>query len=153
LVRDEATHAYRFTLESAWLLSLAQDSARRKGAASVSSLFLLDAMLVLPGPARVVLVERLNLSASGFGRHLMGSGPAHQANKRLPLNEEVQCILGYAIGEAWNRGHMAVSPLHLALGIARADQNSALDVLAELGVSQADFLKAFETAMPPTVGG
>jgi hypothetical protein len=73
------------------------------------------------------------------------------ARTRLPLAEETQRILGYAIGEAWNRGHLAVAPLHVAMGLARAGRNAALDVLAELGVSQADLADVIEAAMPPSV--
>jgi hypothetical protein len=73
-----------------------------------------------------------------------------QDKTRLPLEEEVQRILGYAIGEAWNRGHLAVTPLHIAMGLARADLNAALDILAELGVSQAELVDAVACVMPPS---
>src|SRR5258706_610180 len=43
-VRDEATHAYRLTLESAWLLSLAADFAKQFASSRVSALHLLIAM-------------------------------------------------------------------------------------------------------------
>lgn len=150
-IRDEATHAYRFTLESAWALSLAMDTARRTGSAQVSSLHLLAALVALPGPAQEALSGTLGVEAEDLWRRL-GAGFAHRgAAGRLPLSEDVQRILGFAIGEAWNRGHLAVTPLHLAMGLARADRHPALDVLADLGVPQADLLDALDAAMPPPV--
>ncbi|MBN1428218.1 MAG: hypothetical protein JXB07_07525 [Anaerolineae bacterium] len=149
-VRDEATHAYRFTLESAWLLSLAMDTARRQGAARVSSLHLLSALASLPGPAQEVLIGELGLDGEALSRRMQGAAQP-VARARLPLAEDAQRILGYAIGEAWNRGHLAVAPLHVAMGLARAERHAALDVLAELGISQADLIDALEAAMPPPV--
>ena len=37
------------------------------------------------------------------------------------------------------------------MGLARAERHAALDVLATLGVSQADLEEALEAAMPPPV--
>ena len=151
VIRDEATHAYRFTLESAWLLSLAMDTARRQGAPRVTNLHLLAAMLSLAGPVQTVLVDELGLGPEALARHLHGFNLGERAQGRLPLGDDVQRALGYSIGEAWNRGHLAVSPLHLAMGIARTERNPALDALAELGVSQADLVEALDSAMPPAV--
>lgn len=150
-MRDEAAHAYRFTLESAWLLSLAMDSAHRQGAARVGSLHLLAALIALPGPAQEVLIGDLSLSQESLLRRVPGTAGSAAARTRLPLAEDTQRILGYAIGEAWNRGHLAVAPLHVAMGLARAGRHAALDVLAELGISQADLLDALEAVMPPPV--
>jgi ATP-dependent Clp protease ATP-binding subunit ClpA len=149
--RDEAAHAYRFTLESAWLLSLAMDTARQRGAARVGSLHLLAALMTLPGPAQEVLTADLSLNVESLLRTLQGVAGSVVARARLPLAEETQRILGYAIGEAWNRGHLAVAPLHVAMGLARAGRHAALDTLAELGVSQSDLLDALEAVMPPPV--
>lgn len=151
VIRDEATHAYRFTLESAWMLSLAMDTARRQGAARVSNLHLLAAMLSLAGPVQAVLTEELGIAPEALARYLHGFALGGQPQGRLPLGDDVQRALGYSIGEAWNRGHLAVSPLHLAMGIARTERNAALDALAELGVSQADLVDALEASMPPNV--
>jgi ATP-dependent Clp protease ATP-binding subunit ClpA len=150
-IRDEATHAYRLTLESAWLLSLATDIARRHGAAKVSSLHLLAALITLPGAARDVLRDQLGVHPDDLLRHLSVGAGAHYAAARLPLFEDVQRILGYAIGNSWNRGHLAVTPLHVAMGFARAERHIAHDVLATLGVSQADLEEALEAVMPPPV--
>lgn len=152
-VRDEATHAYRFTLESAWILSLATDTAHRLGAARVSSLHLLLALLTLNSPALDVLGGYLSVTADQVLSLISPSATAPVTKGRLPLGDDVQRVLGYAIGEAWNRGHLAVTPLHLAMGLAKAERHSALDVLADLGVSQADLLDALERAMPPPVIG
>ncbi len=152
-IRDEATHAYRFALESAWLLSLAMDIARRQGAERVSSLHLLAALTIMPGAAQEVLAGRFGLSGEVIGQFLPAAQVPRQGYVRLPLSEDVQRILGYAIGEAWNRGHLAVAPLHLAMGLARAERHAALDLLADLGVAQADLLDALEAAMPPPVKG
>jgi ATP-dependent Clp protease ATP-binding subunit ClpA len=149
-VRDEASHAYRFTLESAWLLSLATDTARRFGAAQVSSLHILSALVAMPGPAQDVLSGGLGLDADILARRMQG-GALVATRGRLPLAEDAQRILGYAIGEAWNRGHLAVAPLHVAMGLARGGHHAALDVLAELGVSQSGLIDALEAVMPPPV--
>lgn len=149
-IRDEATHAYRFTLESAWLLSLATDHARRQGAGQVGAVHLLAALTLLESPAREVLVGRFGLSPG-----LLFPEPPRSAVEysrgRLRLASDVQRILGYAIGEAWNRGHLAVAPVHLAMGLAHGERHAALDVLADLGVSQADLVDALEAVMPPPV--
>lgn len=150
-MRNEATHAYRFTLESAWLLSLAMDTARQRGAAQVDSLHLLAALIALPGPAQDVLMGELSLSRESLLRSAAGMARSVEPHGRLPLADDTQRILGYAIGEAWNRGHLAVAPLHVAMGLARAGRHTALDVLADLGISQADLLDALEAVMPPPV--
>lgn len=149
VVREAASHAYRFTLESAWLLSLATEVARRYGASMVNSLHLLAALLTLDSPARRVLAESLSVRVEDVERRMRRAESSRHGGGRLPLGEDVQWSLGCAIGEAWNRGHLAVAPLHLAMGLARADQHAALDVLAELGVSQADLVDALDTVMPP----
>lgn len=150
-IREEAVHAYRFTLESAWLLSLAMDTARRSGSARVTSLHLLAALMSLPSDAQAVLVEHFGLSLEDLWRRMQAAVMPSAIEPRLPLAEDVQRILGYAIGEAWNRGHLAVTPLHVAMGLARADRHAALDVLADLGVPQASLTDALEEVMPPPV--
>jgi ATP-dependent Clp protease ATP-binding subunit ClpA len=150
-VRDEATHAYRLTLESAWLLSLATDTARRHGAGKVTSLHLLVALITLPGTAQDVLRDQLRVTLGDLLRQFPEGSASHSSAARLPLSEDVQRILGFAIGESWNRGHLAVTPLHIAMGFARAERHAALDVLATLGVSQADLEAALEAVMPPPV--
>ncbi len=148
-VRDEATHAYRFTLESAWLLSMAMDIAREHNAAAINSLHLLAALLSVESPARTALAESFGLNLDRLRRHMRQSAGLGTSRGRLPLGEDVQRILGYAIGEAWNRGHLAVAPLHLATGLARAGRHVALDVLADLGIPQAELADALTAAMPP----
>lgn len=150
-IRDEATHAYRFTLESAWLLSLSTDMARRQGAVRVSNLHVFAAMLEMDGPVQEALAEGLGLRYDALARYLHGFGAGPAGHGRLPLGDDVQRALGYSIGEAWNRGHLAVSPLHIAMGVARTERNAALEVLAELGISQAELIEALEGAMPPPV--
>jgi ATP-dependent Clp protease ATP-binding subunit ClpA len=151
VTRDEATHTYRFAIESAWLLSLAADIACRYGAPGVSTLHLLVAMLALPGPTQTIIVDRLGLQQDALDHCVQGPPLALPAPSRLPLGGDLQRALGYSIGEAWQRGHQAISPLHLAMGIARSERNAGLDALAELGISQADFISALETALPPSV--
>lgn len=148
-IQDEQTHAYRFSLESAWTLSLAHDYARRLGGGRVSSLHLLLALLVLEDTkAYTVLVDRLGLSAEAVLSEIGASGAVSEySSVRLPLNDDLQRILGYAIGEAWNREHLAVRPIHLALGLTRTERCPALDVLAGLGVSQSGLVDALETVL------
>jgi ATP-dependent Clp protease ATP-binding subunit ClpA len=148
--RDEATHAYRFTLESAWLLSLASDTARENGGSAVNSLHLLYALLSLDSNAQRVLLSEFQLRREDVLRRMRRADSTMRSSARVPLADEVQIILGYAIGEAWNRGHLAVAPIHLAMGLARAEKSTALDVLAELGVSQADLTDQISSEMPPT---
>lgn len=153
VIREEAAHAYRLTLDSAWLLSLAMDTARNQGAVRVSSLHLLTALLKLSGPVQTLLVETLGVSADELPRQAHIPPLAPSSKSRLPLDDHVQRILGYAIGEAWNRGHLAVAPLHLAMGLARAERNPALDLLADMGVPQALLLEELEHVMPPPTAG
>jgi len=147
-IHDEATHAYRFSLESAWVLSLAHDYAHRLGGGRVSSLHLLLALLALEGTdAHEVLVVKLGLSADAILAESDAAPSGTHGPARLPMNDDLQRILGYAIGEAWNRGHLAVRPTHLALGLARTERCRALDALAGQGISQADLLDALEMAL------
>jgi ATP-dependent Clp protease ATP-binding subunit ClpA len=150
-IRDEATHAYRFTLESAWLLSAATDIARRLGAERVTALHLVAALVSSPGPVRDLLEGRFSVTPDDLWRAMPGSAVAARRAGRLTLGADVQMILGYAIGEAWNRGHQAVTPVHLAAGLARVERHAARDVLAGLGVSQADLLDALDDILPPGV--
>lgn len=149
-IREEAAHAYRLTLESAWLLSLAMDIARQHGATMINSLHVLAAIIGMQSPAQVALVEAFDLRVEDIKRRIRIQKSAVQGGVRLPLGEDVQRILGYAIGEAWNRGHLAVTPLHIAMGLARAENCLALDVLAELGAPQADLVDVLSAAMPPS---
>jgi ATP-dependent Clp protease ATP-binding subunit ClpA len=151
-IREEATHAYRFTLESAWLLSLASDHARQDGAAAITCIHLLAALLVLEGPVRELLVSQHGLSVEEVKLHLrrISSSTGNQtiSEKRLSLDEDVQVILGFSIGEAWNRDHLAVSPIHIAMGLARATDSPALELIADWGVSQAELIDAVTSIMP-----
>jgi len=149
-IQDEGAHTYRFTLEGAWVLSLAMDVARRYSAGLVTSLHLLVALISLHTTARNVLVDQMGLSAEALDPYLT-SGAAPPGAGRIPLSEEAQHILGYALGEAWNRGHLAVTPLHMAMGLARGERNAALDVLAELGIMQAELEDAIAAVMPPPI--
>ena len=151
-VREEATHVHRFTLESAWLLSLATDIARRHGSNQVTTLHLLGALLSLIGPAQEVLVDELGLSLDDLSRRMRPARELPLTSTRIKLDNQMQRVLGYAIGEAWNRGHLAVTPLHIAMGLARAEQDPVLDMLAELGVSRSLLLDHLEAVMPPPVG-
>lgn len=152
-IREEANHAYRFALESAWVMSLAVDAARRMGAQRVTAVHLLVALVALPGPAQRVLSDGLGVTEERLVSYLATAVVDIPDQRRLPLDRDVQHILGRAIGEAWNRGHVAVEPLHLAMGLARADRHPALDLLADLGVPQATLFAALDAAMPPEVAG
>ncbi len=154
-IREEATHAYRFTLESAWLLSIATDHARQVGATVVTSVHLLAALLVLEGPVREMLTSQCGLSIEEVKLHLRRtattSGGHTPAEKRIPLDEDVQQILGYAIGEAWNRDHLAVSPVHIAMGLARLRDSSVLDLLVSWGIPQAELIEAISSIIAPSL--
>jgi ATP-dependent Clp protease ATP-binding subunit ClpA len=150
-VRDKAVHAYRLTLESAWALSLAMDVARRQAAGRVNSLHLLMALVSLSGPVQDMFAAEFDLDQEALSGQAGASAGSRPTRGRLPLAEDVQRILGYAIGEAWNRGHLAVTPIHLGMGLALADRHTALDVLADLGVSQAALTEALKAIMPPPV--
>ena len=151
-VRDEATHAYRFSLETAWVLSLAANHARRMGGERISSLYLLLALMNLENTAAYeVLVGNFALDAERIMSHMQGATVPKYTQARIPLNDDVQRILGYAIGEAWNRGHASVRPIHLLMGLARSERVIAHDLLAEYGISQDVLTDTVEAAMPPTV--
>ena len=152
-VRDEATHAYRFTLETAWVLSLATNHARRLGGERVSSLHLLLALMTLENTvAHDVLVGTFELDSERIVHHIGSASLPKYSKSRIPLNDDVQRILGYAIGEAWNRGHASVRPVHLLMGLALSERAIALDVLAEYGISRSILTEEVETVMPPIVG-
>ncbi len=151
-IREEATHAYRFTLESAWVLGAATDTARQLGAARVTSLHLLAALLGAADTTRAVFEAQLGLAPDDLTPHLQATAMLPYASHgHMPLAGDVQAALGAAIGQAWNRGHQAVTPLHLAMGLAQAGRSAALDLLADLGVPQAELVAVLERAMPPRV--
>jgi ATP-dependent Clp protease ATP-binding subunit ClpA len=152
-IREEATHAaYRFTLETTWVLSLAANQARRMGGERVSSLYLLLALMTLENTvAHEVLVSQFGMDAERIMTYLQGATVPKYTKARIPLNEDVQRVLGYAIGEAWNRGHASVRPIHLLMGLARSERAIALDVLAEYGIPRSTLAEAVEAAMPPAV--
>lgn len=151
-IREEAAHVHRFTLESAWALSLATDIARQHASPRVTTVYLLWALVSLEGPVQSLLVDTLALSPNDLIRHLPPAKEVPPARTRVELDEAVQRMLGYAIGEAWNRGHLAVTPLHIAMGLARAAQDPALDLLADLGVPRSLLIDQLERIMPPRVG-
>jgi ATP-dependent Clp protease ATP-binding subunit ClpA len=152
-VREEATHAaYRFTLETAWVLSLAANHARRMGGERISSLYLLLALMTLENTAAYdLLVKGYGLDGERIMTHMQGATVPKYTRERMPLNDDVQRILGYAIGEAWNRGHAAVRPIHLLMGLARSQRAIALDVLAEYGIARSQLAEDVEKVMPPVV--
>jgi ATP-dependent Clp protease ATP-binding subunit ClpA len=147
---QNANHAYRFTIESAWMLSHAASTARRLGSPHVNSVHLLVALLTVESGVQELLCKVFRVTAEDVYR-TQKNLPVISATVRLPLSQEMQEILGASIGEAWNRGHMAVTPMHLAAGLAYAPGNAALEILAELGISRADLMEALATAMPPNV--
>jgi ATP-dependent Clp protease ATP-binding subunit ClpA len=151
-IREEAAHVHRFTLESAWLLSLATDIARRHTSRRVTTVYLLWALMSLEGPVQGLLVDTLALSPDDLIWRLPPAPAVLPQRELIELDEVVQRVLGYAFGEAWNRGHLAVTPLHIAMGLARADQDPALDLLVGLGVPRSVLLDQLERIMPPRVG-
>jgi len=150
-VREEATHAYRFNLESAWILSLAMDTARQAGSVAINSLHLLIALATLKNATHQVLIDVFGITPDKLTRQVQTNPFATTDEGRLPLAADVQRILGYAIGEAWNRGHQSVGPVHIAMGLARAERHIALDILADMGISQAMLVDELELIMPPSV--
>lgn len=151
-VREDATHAYRFSLETAWVLSLAANHARRMGGERISSLYLLLALMSLENTAAYdLLVGQYGLDPDRIMTYIQGATVPKYTKQRIPLNDDVQRILGYAIGEAWNRGHASVRPIHLLMGVARSERAIALDVLAEYGIPRSTLSEAVEAVMPPTV--
>ncbi len=143
---------YRFSMESGWVLGIALDTARRHQARSISAKHLLAALLEFDSPVKDALKQQFSITRKSFDLPL-SSTAQDTGDRRLPLAEEVQIVMGFAIGEAWNRGHLAVTPVHLALGLARYRDSSAHLSLAEHGASQYALIDLFEGLMPPTVRG
>nr|MBN1229093.1 hypothetical protein [Anaerolineae bacterium] len=149
-IREEAVHAYRFTLESAWVLSMAADCARQKGVTVVSSSHLFSGLLRQYAALRDSLFDRFGVTKEHILARLPESGSILSGNQRVTLSRDVQTILGYAIGEAWNRGHQAVTPAHLSLAYVE-HRHEGLDLLADLGVSQAEFRDVVERLLSPPI--
>lgn len=151
--RAEVTHAYRFTLETAWVLAQANHVGRKYAAERLSTLHLLAALLAIESPAQRVLHGGFGLTTADILTVLTPADPFNlrARRQRIPLKPDLQRTLGYAIGEAWNRGHLAVGPVHVALGMVRLERNPARDLLAQLGASHAALIDALEEALPPPV--
>jgi hypothetical protein len=145
VVRDEATHAYRLTLESAWVLSLAVDTARGLGRRQSCG-----CLLIAPASAGKTLYVTfwLKLSAS--------RGPVAAALTPISLVHRHEVVAARCRPSAdprlWvvrrNRGHLAVTPLHLAMALARAEHHASR--CPPSGRPHADLVDALATAMPPT---
>lgn len=150
-IRDGASHAFKFSLESSWLLGVAVDIARKQGAVSVSSHHLLLALLTYEGTVKDLLAESFGITRDQVADTLPGASDGTPASGRISLSVEVQRIFGYAIGEAWNRGHQSVAPIHIAMGMVRGDRCPALDVLADFGADQATLIEVLGRKMPPSV--
>ena len=117
-----------------------------------NSNYLLLALMTLENTtAYELLVEGFELDPERIMTYMQGATVPKYTKERIPLNEDVQRILGYAIGEAWNRGHASVRPIHLLMGLARSERAIALDVLAEYGIPRSTLAEAVEAVMPPTV--
>lgn len=141
---------YRSSVETGWLLGIALGIARQHQAHAISAKHLLAALLEFDGPVKDALEQQFYVTRESLEQQLL---PTVQdaGDRRLPLSGEVQIVMGYAIGEAWNRGHLSVTPVHLAMGLARYPDSSAHLFLAEHGASQHALLDAFASLMPPTV--
>ena len=149
-LRDAAALTFRFTIESAWLFSCASDEARRNGWRQVTALHLLVALVTIQGTVQHLVHDSFGLNDVVIRKYLFTGASVSQVT-RLPLAEDLQHLLGNAIGEAWNRGHLAVTPLHLALGIANSVDAPVIDILNEIGISSSEFYAVIEAAMPPRV--
>lgn len=144
-VREEAAHAYRLTLESAWVLSSAAQLARESGSVQVDARHVLVALMQRDSSLASLFSNVFHLEIEQLGELLLAPGRALATIQSIGLSDEAQVIIGYAVGEAWNRRHQSVRPIHIALGLARATGNSALNLLSSLGVSQAALLDELAT--------
>lgn len=150
-IRDGASHAFKFSLESSWLLGLAVDYARQRGEQSVSSYHLLLALLAYEGPVKELLQQSYGITEEMITGSLVDQTTSTSTIGRISLSAEVQKIFGYAIGEAWNRGHQSVAPVHIAMGMVRGERCPALDLLADFGADQASLIELLTRKLPPTV--
>lgn len=150
-IRDGAAHAFKFSLESSWLLGVAVDIARQRGAASVLSYHLLLALLSYDSPVKELLNQSFGITEDLIVGSLADQTEAKAGQGRIALSVEVQKIFGFAIGEAWNRGHQSVAPIHIAMGLVRGERSPALDVLADFGADQATLIEVLGRKMPPSV--
>lgn len=135
-IREEATYAYRLTLESGWVLSGAATAARRSGMTTATSLHLLVALMQQDTVIQAAFSEYFQLDVAQLAPRVSSTGAEVFSNVFVMLSQEVQTIVGFAIGEAWNRGHQSVRPVHILMGLTRLRGCSALEALAHFGVSQ-----------------
>lgn len=151
-LRRRSILTIRLTMECAGILAAAEDTARQMGEHEVTSAYLLHALVTYSGEPGRLFVRRFGLSGDGVLQLIPGrSEVAGPQRHPLPLAGDAQGILGCALGMAWERGHLMVTPVHLAMGLACAPRHAAHDLLADLGVSQSELIDALEEVMPPAV--
>lgn len=148
-LKDAPARAYYLTLESAWLMSLGHEVACRHGSGTMTALHLFIALATIDSESQRFVNEHLGLTGELLERRL--EPRAVQKDLKATLGVDVQRALGRAIAEAWSRGHQAITPLHIALGIADSGRNDALDLLADFGISQATLIDLLEARLPPRV--
>jgi ATP-dependent Clp protease ATP-binding subunit ClpA len=152
LVQNEAIHTYRFSIETGWILGLANHFAGQQGAEVISTMHLLMALVTVESEVRNVFTEEFGVTADVLFRRMGGTDrKVTSSPARLALGRDVQRVIGFAIGEAWGRGHQTITPCHIGLGLVRSDRSPALDLLAEYGASADNLLDTLDQVMPPPV--
>jgi ATP-dependent Clp protease ATP-binding subunit ClpC len=66
-----------------------------------------------------------------------------------PFSERARTVLALARADAERRGHVAASPLHIALGMLDEGGSVACDVLSSHHIPVADLRRELEAHLPP----
>ncbi len=142
--KENGSRSYRLTLESSWVLGTASQLAVEAGSHAIDSKHLLLALVQRDRRLSEIFNKSFQLTFELMQPLIFGQSHVERTTANIKLTDEVQRILGYAIGEAWNRGHHTTQPRHIALALVRTTGCSALNFLADLGVSQADLFDELE---------
>lgn len=130
----------RFTDRSRRVLVLAQEEARGLGHAFIGTEHIL---LGLIGEADGVSAKALGAMGATFDVVRDRVIAVHRPNEERPpgsppFTHRAKKVLEYSLREALELGHSYIGTEHLLLGLARADDGVAVQVLRDLGVEMSE---------------
>lgn len=129
----------KFTERARQALALAQDEARSLDQAYVGTEHVLLALMKQDGGIASAALKALGVDYEQAKILIVATNAkAHTANEsggHIPFTPRTKRVLEGAYRETITRGQMHISTEHLLLGIVREGQSMALQVLAQMGIS------------------
>lgn len=144
----------RFTQRARRVLSLAHQEAERMRHTAINTEHILLGLIEEEGGIAGHALRELGLETSRVQEMVERLAPIGRAEATgLELSVGAQQVLEFAIDEARLLGHQFVGTEHLLLGLTRATEGLALEVLKKLGVSPEQVRRQTRRVMEDSMSG